>query len=81
MREYIQIDHKRIYLESIASFEYAREAVEDGDIVDRAPVKKGMQIESLKLELYNGEEIEIEGKNAAAIAAVLEERSTNVGIY
>ena len=81
MRKYIQIDHKRIYLNAIASFEYMREEVEDGDIVDRTPVTPGKQFEDLKLVLFNGEEIEIEGKDAAVVAEVLEERSKNVGSF
>ena len=81
MRKYIQVDHKRIFLNAIASFEYMREDVEDGDIVDRSPVTPGKQLEDLKLVLFNGEEIEIEGKEAAVVAEVLEERSKNVGSF
>ena len=81
MRKYIQIDHKRIYLNAIASFEYKRQEIEDGDIVDRVPVTPGKLLEDLKLVLFNGEEIEIEGKDAAVVAEVLEERSKNVGSF
>ena len=81
MHKYLQIDQKRIFLRAITSFEHQLKLVESGEVVDRQPVAEPTPYESLKISLLDGREIEIEGKNAAAIAKVLEEKCENVGVF
>ena len=78
MDKYILINHERVFLHAIATFEYNQEMVEEGDIVDREPAHPGGRLESLKITLVNGRILEIEGENASQIAEALEETAENI---
>lgn len=81
MKKYILINHRRVFMKSIVAFEYNQEVLSDGEIVDRTPIHETKRFETLKISLISGEEIELEGRLAAEIAATLEANSKCVATF